>query len=342
MPFSPRTKPGTASEAEEYVRALYEGLLHREPGTQELEHWTGLVRKGMTDRDAFYRFLRSDEFKNKDRVIPGHPLGHYYSPIVDPAQLRSRPLTRHVLPEAIHGIEVSLDRMRRWWRRNLATLETTSFPDLEDSSRRYYARNAIYPYGDAAVLRAMIISQRPRRIIEIGSGFSSACMLDTIDEAGLKTELTFIEPETKRLFERMRPGDLERVRVLETEVQDVSLDEFAALRSGDILFIDSSHVLKTGSDVHYELFEILPILKRNIMIHFHDVAYPFEYPDEWIFKKGYSWNEAYAVRAFLMYNRAFRVEFMTSAFAMFAPDSVEPTIREFSGGSLWVKKIRRT
>jgi hypothetical protein len=188
----------------------------------------------------------------------------------------------------------------------------------------------------------MIISQRPRRIIEVGSGFSSACMLDTIDEAGLKTELTFIEPDTKTLFARMRPGDLERVRVLELEVQDVPLDEFAALRSGDILFIDSSHVLKTGSDVHYELFEILPILKRNIMIHFHDVAYPFEYPDDWIFNKGYSWNEAYAVRAFLMYNHAYRVEFMTSAFAMFAPDIVAPAIREFSGASLWVKKIRRT
>jgi predicted O-methyltransferase YrrM len=334
-------KAGTPSDPEQYVRALYDALLHREPEADELQHWTGVVRQGMTDRDIFYRFLRSEEYESKERVIPGHPVGHYYSPVIDPTQLPNRPRSRDVSPEDIHGIELSLERMKRWWTRNLAALQATDFPEIEHPSRRYYAPNGLYPYGDALLLRAMIMAEQPRRIIEIGSGFSSACMLDAIDEAKLETELTCIEPNTETLLSRLREEDLERVRIIEAKVQDISVDEFVALRAGDILFIDSSHVLKTGSDVNYELFEILPRLANGVLIHFHDVEYPFEYPEDWIVERRYSWNEAYAVRAFLMYNAEFQVEFMASMFMALALDVIEATVPSFAlhpSGSLWVRR----
>ena len=98
-----------------------------------------------------------------------------------------------------------------------------------------------------------------------------------------------------RCFGRRTPGERRSSR---HRVQDVPIDEFRALGSGDVLFIDSSHVLKTGSDVHRELFEILPALASGVLIHFHDIDYPFEYPDLFLFERRYSWNEAYAVRAF--------------------------------------------
>jgi hypothetical protein len=249
---------------------------------------------------------------------------------------------RDISPEDIQGIELSLDRMKDWWLRNLDAIKSASFPDTRNARYRYYASNDIYPLGDALLLRAMILEQRPKQIVEIGSGFSSACMLDTIDEAGLDTELIMIEPHTERLRSRLRAGDINRTRIIEAPVQDVSLEEFKTLRAGDILVIDSSHVMKTGSDVHRELFEILPVLAENVLIHFHDIGYPFEYPDEWLLQKGYSWNEAYAVRAFLMYNSEYRVEFMAAMFSGMARELIDETFPVFGkcpSGSLWVRKV---
>ena len=88
-----------------------------------------------------------------------------------------------------------------------------------------------------------------------------------------------------------------------------------SLEPNDFLFVDSTHVLKTGSDVHYELFYLLPRLNPGVLVHFHDVGYPFEYPDKWIYELNYSWNEAYALRAFLMFNAEFSIKFWNSLYA---------------------------
>ena len=127
----------------------------------------------------------------------------------------------------------------------------------------------------------------------------TASLLDTADELSLRPRITCIEPYPERLRSLLRTAD--EVEILETPVQKVSLSRFAELGSGDILFIDSTHVLKSGSDVHYELFEILPSLQPGVAVHFHDLPYPFEYPLQWVFEENYSWNEAYAPRAFLIY-----------------------------------------
>jgi predicted O-methyltransferase YrrM len=332
-----------SSEAEDYVRGLFRVLLDREPSEDELLGWTTRIREGLPEREVFSRFVDSEEYRAGHPFVPGHPPGHYYSPVVDPDTLLAagKP-NRSVVPEEIAGIELSLDRMIDWWRRNTETIKSTPFPDAESSAFRYYGDNNMYPVGDATVLRAMILEERPTRIIEIGSGFSSACMLDTIDEGGLETELTFIEPEAERLRSRLRPDDDARVRIIEAPVQDVPLEEFQTLRERDVLFIDSSHVLKTGSDVHRELFDILPALAPGVLIHFHDIDYPFEYPDLFLFERRYSWNEAYAVRAFLMYNANYRVEFMTAMFRRMAADLVRTTFPHFDeqpGASLWVRKV---
>jgi len=115
---------------------------------------------------------------------------------------------------------------------------------------------------------------------------------------------------------------------------------FDALSSNDILFIDSTHVSKTGSDVNRILFDILPRLSRGVFIHFHDVFYPFEYPKEWVYE-GRAWNEDYILRAFLEYNDAFEIVLFGTWLAKFERDLLRemmPMTLENPGGSLWLRK----
>jgi hypothetical protein len=115
---------------------------------------------------------------------------------------------------------------------------------------------------------------------------------------------------------------------------------YRSLGAGDILFIDSTHVMKTGSDVCFELFEILPRLAPGVIVHIHDIQYPFEYPEVWIFDKKRSWNEIYAVRAFLSFNTRFRVIGFNNYLGRFHKAKLEAAygaeVRN-SGGGLWMQ-----
>lgn len=329
--------------AEDYVRLLYRHLLHREPEAGEFAHWVGEIVGGIGAGRAIELFVASPEYRHHiDVVTPAHPPGHYYSPIVDPQAVRDLGLPRRAASALdLPGIDLDAEAMRLWWQANARVLSLTAFPNEPEPSRRYYANNGIYPIGDATVLRALIAERRPELIAEVGSGFSTACMLDAIDEFRLQTSIVAIEPDPARLHERLRPDDWQRVEVIEKPVQAVPLDLFDLLKPNDILFINSTHVLKTGSDVHHELFSILPRLAPGVLIHFHDVHFPFEYPDDWIFERKYSWNEVYALRAFLMHNRAYDILFMTSFFATIGRDLINRTCSQFAinpGGSLWLMK----
>jgi hypothetical protein len=197
------------------------------------------------------------------------------------------------------------------------------------------------PIGDAVTYRAMINALRPRHIIEVGSGFSSACALDTLDEIGQSaTRLTCIEPYPAALRKRLRADDQMRMTIIESSVQEVPMQTFSTLEENDILFIDSTHVLKTDSDVHYEFFSVLPILKPGVMVHFHDIRWPFEYPHQFIFERDFSWNEAYGLRALLMYNSRFSVAFYNSLFAVSHSALVRETFADFMinpGSSIWLR-----
>lgn len=283
----------------------------------------------------------ADNVKSDAVPIP-YPAGHFYSPVVDPSTVRDY-VTR-LAPKRygeIAGIDFDLDAMRAYWVTHRDMLASVPFADQPNGRDRYHYTGGPYPHGDAIMLRAIIGAQRPMRIIEIGSGFSTACMLDSLDHFDLGgTRISCIEPHAARLRSVLRPADAARVEILERPVQGMELDRFAALQANDILFIDSTHVLKTGSDVHYELFHILPVLKPGVLVHFHDCRYPFEYPEEFIFRRNYSWNEAYALRAFLMYNTRFRVFFYNSLFAAefrgLVAETCPPFLRN-PGSSIWLQ-----
>jgi hypothetical protein len=132
---------------------------------------------------------------------------------------------------------------------------------------------------------------------------------------------------------------LSHLQIINKPVQETDIEMFDVLDENDILFIDSSHVVKTGSDVNFELFEILPRLKKGVIVHIHDIPYPFEYPREWVIERNYSWNEVYAVRAFLMYNNSFEVLFFNDQFGQLCGDLVArdaPAMSTNYGGGLWL------
>jgi predicted O-methyltransferase YrrM len=270
------------------------------------------------------------------------PPGHYYSPIVDPGQLARAGFATRRQADPMPGIAFDYHRMERL-ARELLRHETPPMPK-EAGESRYFQNNEMYGLGDAIVLSCFVSHLRPRRWIEVGSGFSSAVLLDTLDlHTELQTDVTFIEPDTERLQRLLRAKDHQRVEIIAGDVQDVPLETFDALDSGDVLFLDTTHVSKTGSDLNHELFRIVPRLRPGVVIHFHDIFDGFEYPDRWIYDENRSWNEQYLIRAFLMFNHDFEVLYANDGFAKQRPEvlrSLRPEILVHPGGGLWLRRAR--
>lgn len=261
-----------------------------------------------------------------------YPPGHFYSPICDPNELLDR-YQEHTASE-LRGIDLNKDgQIARFysWQSYLADVQFSESPTL--TQRYYFGGRSQYPIGDAISLCCFMRELSPRRIIEVGCGFSSACVLDTIDKYRMSTECTFIDPYPDALLPFLNVEDRLRVSVRAMPVQYVKMSEFERLQAGDILLIDSTHVLKTCSDVAFELFDILPRLAPGVFVHFHDIHYPFEYPHRWVIQQNLSWNEAYAIRALLMYSSKFKIEFWNHYMTSIGYDIGH-------GGSLWLSVDR--
>ena len=284
----------------------------------------------------------SREKSNYDRNCR-HPPGHYYSSIVSIEEIRKME-TRIWRPEStdgIAGIDLHSDDQLKLVRGMQRYYDEMPFKREKQSNLRFYLDNYWYHFSDAILLYAMLRQFTPKKIIEVGSGFSSALMLDTNDVfLNGQIDFTFIEPDPERLFSILSAADRRSATIIEQPVQFVPASHFERLDAGDILFIDSSHVVKTASDVNYLLFEILPRLRSGVLIHFHDIFYPFEYPKKWVFE-GWNWNENYFLRAFLMYNDRFRIKLFSHYLhvhhkAVFANMPLSHT--DMVSGCLWLEK----
>jgi len=273
----------------------------------------------------------------------GWPAGHHYSPLVDVGYVRRNAArlfdTRVELGPSIDLNAAVQDEMLE---AVAAFHDDFDWPEEPAAGRRYYLNNRLFIHGDAVVLYGLLRRFRPRRVIEVGSGFSSALMLDTVERhPELETELVFIEPFSARLSTLLRDVPRARYRVLDIMVQDVPLAEFSGLEAGDFLFNDSSHVAKTGSDVNFLVFEVLPILRPGVIVHVHDILWPFEYPQRWVVELRWSWNEAYLLRAFLQFNTAFEIILFNSYVGERRRSFLEermPRALEYPGASLWLRR----
>lgn len=206
---------------------------------------------------------------------------------------------------------------------------------------RYTAANDMYGPGDAAVFRAILAHLRPARLIEVGSGYSTALALDEADSnrdlSGL--EITCIEPYPERLLGLLKVTDRERITLLRQPVQELSLATYKRLEPQDVLFIDSTHVVKTGSDVVWLFLRVLPSLAPGVVVHIHDVFWPFEYPDEWL-RQRRDWTEAYLAHAFLLGNSSWEILFFSSWFWRCHPELVPKPLAREEPGSIWIRKLR--
>jgi hypothetical protein len=343
---APQVAAGSDVPPECTAASLYRGVLRRLGSAAEIAGVAAMLRGGHDLARLLESFVNSDEFRrsSRDGSLLAFPPGHYYSPVVDPASLDAR--TRRVLTSRrgpVAGIDLDLAGQRRLLAEFAAGFAKIPFTEKPSPGRRYHYDNPYFRYGDGIVLFAMIDRLRPRRIVEVGAGFSSACMLDAIDACGLaEPHYTLIDPDLERVTGLLAPADRARVEIVGRPVQETPPEVFAALGAGDILFIDSTHVAKTGSDVLFEVFEVLPRLAAGVMIHFHDCAYPFEYPAHWVLAENRSWNELYLLRAFLMYNPHFKIRFFNDFIFAEERELAErlmPAILKGPGGSLWIEKL---
>lgn len=314
---------------------------------------------------SFFKKKRSEEQKGRKRNSPDaekkaakkqpkpqrpnlrgtkfYPPGHFYSPLLD-IEAIEQDSSQFVAEDSAMWDEVPLwqDEQEALYRALVSAFPQPNFATNVVEGVRYYSANEMFPASDAFTLSAMIRHTKPSRIIEVGSGFSSAVMLDTLDEIGIDCQLTFVEPYPDRLNALLRESDRPRCTIFEKPVQAVDPAIFATLKEGDILFIDSSHVAKVGSDVSYLFLKILPRLNKGVIVHVHDIFHPVSYPLPWMLE-GRAWNESLFLRAFLVCNSKFRV----TAFNHFAFRKF-PFLEELlatcprivgDGGSFWMTKV---
>lgn len=249
---------------------------------------------------------------------------HYYEPLPDFRSITAEQITHR---RTSAGIDFrSHDQ--------LALIAELSHyrPELEQLDFDF--DNVFFSGFDAAVYYALIRHLQPERIVEIGGGFSTQLAHKALAR-NRKGRLTCIEPypEARLLDAKL---DLE---LIQKPVEQIDVDFFSSLDAGDILFIDSSHAVKFGSDVCYELLDVLPRLKPGVWIHVHDIFFPHDYPAEWLLKQRLALNEQYLLEAFLAFNHSFTTQLANYWLCLDHPDEAERLWSNKGASSFWMKRV---
>jgi hypothetical protein len=211
----------------------------------------------------------------------------------------------------------------------LAKFQSISLNDVD-----YTYKNDFYSSPDAEVLYIMLNITKPRLFLEIGSGNSTKIARQSIKDHGLSTKICSVDPQPRTEI------DLLCDEVIRKPVESMSIDRFSELSSGDILFIDSSHKILPGNDVTFLYLNILPILKKGVIIHIHDIFLPFEYPKAFIDEKR-EWNEQYLVQVLLETSKSFEVLWPGHFLQRTQKDfgSYFDNVENRSAQSLWLRKV---
>ncbi|KKQ50046.1 MAG: hypothetical protein US68_C0009G0001, partial [Candidatus Shapirobacteria bacterium GW2011_GWE1_38_10] len=262
---------------------------------------------------------------------------HFYQPIPDLSSLNWEKISK---PQKIFGINfndkkqlVLLNKFKKYQK------EYNLFPTTKPKKNyEFFLNNLAFDNVDAMNYYNIVRHFKPKTIIEIGSGQSTkiaakACLLNK------DTKLISIEPYPQPILRKGFPG---LYKLIPKKVENVDINTFKKLNKNDILFIDSSHVLNTGSDVVYEYLQILPQLKKGVIIHIHDIFFPFDYPTAWIKDEKRFWTEQYLVQALLTFSKAFQILLSNNYISHKYSNelrNIYPKLPHIGGGSLWLKKI---
>jgi hypothetical protein len=267
--------------------------------------------------------------------------GHFYSPIPDLDEVEQASTRIFAERTTLAGIDLRADEQLANFRELARLAREAPIPAEPTAATRYGTDNLNYGVGDASMLQAMLRHLRPRRYLEVGSGWSTALALDTSEQfLEGSMSVTAIEPYPELLASCLREGD--PVEIIAQPVQSVALERFRELEANDVLFIDSSHVLKVASDVHFLFTSVLPLLSPGVYVHVHDMFWPFEYLPHWI-REGRAWNELYLVHAFLLFNETYEIVLFNHYLAQCHRDVIAaelPAMLENTGGALWLRRVK--
>lgn len=218
---------------------------------------------------------------------------HYYEPLPDFRSITSEQLNRR---REFPSIDFR-------WEHQLTLLHQLAVyrDELKEIDNAYFD-NDYFNGFDAAVYYSLIRHLRPKRIVEIGSGYSTRIADQALRRNG-DGNLICIEPSPDDRLNGLRL----KVELIQKRVEELDVEFFSCLDANDILFIDSSHTVKFGSDVCYEFLEVLPRLRSGVWVHVHDIFFPHDYPAEWLLKRRLALNEQYLLEAFLSFNQDFEI-----------------------------------
>jgi hypothetical protein len=250
-------------------------------------------------------------------------------------------------PRALPGIELRLEEQLALTRALSAYAPECAFPDRPAGPHDYWTHESpSFGLLSATALHGIIRHHAPKLFLEIGSGNSTlvaarAARFNAAD--GKHMELMAIDPFAGEQIRSLGGG----FRLITEQVQNLPLDRFAALGDGDVLFIDSSHVVVTGNDVTFLFLEVLPRLRPGVLVHVHDIFFPFDYPKKWIVNNRWYWNEQYLLQAFLALNDAYQVIWCESLLKHAAPVELERCFPGFTrpevngdSNSFWMRRVR--
>jgi SAM-dependent methyltransferase/predicted O-methyltransferase YrrM len=275
------------------------------------------------------------------------PAGVYYSPMPDARELVAEPRRSQIWPGGpieTPGIDWRDEEQVRLAQTVFARQERLELAvDPTGDPTVYHASNDQYPALDAWVLEGLVRHLRPRRMIEVGSGFSSL-VTARVNRELLDGSMRFtcIEPYPRDFLIAGVDG-ITDLRV--EKIQDTPVEVFSELGDGDVLFIDTSHTVKTGGDVTWLFHQVLPRLRPGVHVHVHDIFLPCDYPEDWV-REGWGWNEQYLVQSFLTFNSGFEIVFgarwmiehhhdvILEAF----PGYADPVHGARGGASLWLRR----
>lgn len=211
--------------------------------------------------------------------------------------------------------------------------------------KSYYWNNDFWRGIDAFVHYSLLRQVKPKRVVEIGCGWSSLLLMralrSTEIQDGIRASVHQVEPYPRLDIINCLP---DHWTLDETILQRADFASIEALREGDVLFYDGSHVARVASDVNWFFFEVLPRLAPGVFVHLHDIFWPADYPESWIFERGQTWNEQYLLQAFLMYNSEFRIVLANAALIKHYQSELWKMFSGIGddlggGGSVWLRRV---
>ena len=229
---------------------------------------------------------------------------HYYQPLIKPkAHLKVTLRQDRNLPGIDFNVKTQLEVLESFHFRQ----ELLAYPiESKNDPLLFHYNNGSFASGDAEYLYSAIRHFKPSRIVEIGSGHSTLIAIEAIkknkaDDPGYSSDHTCIEPYEQPWLERTS------AKIIRKKVEDIDINFFQSLTKNDILFIDSSHIIRPQGDVLFEFQNILPMLNAGVLVHVHDIFTPKDYLDSWVFKDHKLWNEQYLLEAFLTLNPHYEI-----------------------------------